>query len=128
MIRVLIADDHEVVRLGLSMLVDAEPDLELVGCAVDGLEVVDLAARLRPDVVLIDLSMPVLDGFAAISWIRAVCPDACVVALTAYSREECLQQAVTAGAVGCLLKDRPPADVIRAIRSRGHSTRPVAAA
>lgn len=121
MIRVLLADDHEVVRLGLSMLVGAEPDLEVIGCAVDGLEVVDLAARLQPDVVLVDLSMPVLDGFAAITWIRAICPAACIVALTAYSRAECLQRAIIAGAVGCLLKDRPPSDVIRAIRSKGRS-------
>lgn len=116
MIRVLIADDHEVVRLGLSLLVGAEPDMEVVGCAVNGLEVVDLAARLRPDVVLVDLSMPILDGFAAIGWIRAICPAARVVALTAYSRRECRHQAIAAGAAACLLKDRPPSDVIRAIR------------
>lgn len=128
MIRVLLADDHEVVRIGLSMLVDAEPDLEVVGCAVNGLEVIALAARLRPDVVLLDLSMPVIDGFAAIRWIRAICPKACIVALTAYSRDECRQQAITAGAAGCLLKDRPPAEVIRAIRSKGRSVGAGAAA
>lgn len=115
-ISVLIADDHPVVRQGLASFLNLQPDIELVGQAADGREAVEKAVDLIPDVVLMDLEMPVLDGIEAIRRIRASCPSTKVVALTSYSDEGRLFAAVKAGAAGYLLKDTHPGEILRGIR------------
>lgn len=115
-IRVLIADDHPVVRQGLASFLDLQPDIELVGQAADGGEAVDKAIDLTPDVVLMDLAMPVIDGIEAIRRIRSACPTTKVIALTSFSDEGRLFAAVKAGAAGYLLKDTDPSDIVKGIR------------
>jgi DNA-binding NarL/FixJ family response regulator len=116
-IRVLIADDHPVVRAGLLGLLSAESDLEVVGEAGSGEEVVRLAAQLRPDVVLMDLRMPRLDGASATARIIAERPDARVVVLTTYDTDADILRAVEAGAAGYLLKDTPRQELANAVRA-----------
>jgi DNA-binding NarL/FixJ family response regulator len=116
-IRVLIADDHPVVRAGLRGLLGAEADFEIVGEAGSGEEVVRLAAQLRPDVVLMDLRMPRLDGATATALIIAARPDARVVVLTTYDTDADILRAVEAGAAGYLLKDTPRKELADAVRA-----------
>jgi DNA-binding NarL/FixJ family response regulator len=116
LIRVLIADDHPVVREGFSAIVDMEDDIEVVGQAADGLEAISLARALLPDVVLMDLVMPNLDGVAAIEQIRAELPHTQVLILTTYADDEYIMDGVQAGARGYLLKDALPDELVRAIR------------
>ena len=116
-IRVLIADDHEVVRQGLRTFLELDPELEVVGEAADGREAVRLAHRLRPDVVLMDLRMPELDGIAATQIIRRELPDAEVVALTSVLEDASVVGAVRAGAIGYLLKDTRSQELRQAIKS-----------
>jgi DNA-binding NarL/FixJ family response regulator len=115
-IRVLIADDHPVVREGFSAIVDVEDDIEVVGQAADGQEAVRLARELRPDVVLMDLVMPKLDGVAAIELIRAELPQTYVLILTTYADDEHIMAGIRAGARGYLLKDALPDELVQAIR------------
>lgn len=115
-LRVLIADDHPMVRLGLRTLIEIEPDLEVAAEARDGAEAIALYERHRPDVVLMDLRMPRTDGFAAIQAIRAIDVDARVIALTTYEGDVDIHRALNAGAVGYLLKDMVGSAVIAAIR------------
>ena len=115
-IRVLVADDHPVVREGFSAIVDVEDDIEVVGQAADGLEAVSLARALQPDVVLMDLVMPNLDGVAAIEQIRAELPNTQVLILTTYADDEYIMDGIQAGARGYLLKDALPDELVRAIR------------
>ncbi len=115
-IRILIADDHAVVRQGLRMFLDLDAELEVVGEAADGAEAVRLARQIRPDVVLMDLLMPVMDGIAAIKVIRAELPDIEVLALTSVLEDDKVVGAVRAGAIGYLLKDTQSAELIRAIK------------
>ena len=115
-IRILIADDHTVVRQGLRMFLDLDPELEVVGEAADGAEAVRLARQLRPDVVLMDLLMPVMDGIAAIIAIRQELPDIEVLALTSVLEDDKVVGAVRAGAIGYLLKDTQSDELIRAIK------------
>lgn len=115
-IRVLIADDHSVVREGLRMFLGRDPELEVVGEAADGAEALQLACRLRPDVVLMDLLMPVMDGIHAITAIRSELPDTEVIALTSVLEREMVLGAVRAGACGYLLKDTGAADLRKAIK------------
>ncbi len=115
-IRILIADDHTVVRQGLRMFLDLDPELEVVGEAADGAEAVRLARQLRPDVVLMDLLMPVMDGIAAITAIRQELPDIEVLALTSVLEDDKVVGAVRAGAIGYLLKDTQSDELIRAIK------------
>ncbi|MBE1876249.1 response regulator [Myceligenerans pegani] len=117
MIRVLVADDHPVVRSGLVGMLSVEPDLEVVGEASDGAEAVALAGELAPDVVLMDLRMPVLDGVGATARIRAVDSPPRVVVLTTYDTDADILRAVEAGATGYLLKDTPRADLVAGVRS-----------
>lgn len=123
MITVLVVDDHRVVLAGLAGLVEAADDLHVVATASDGDEAVAVAATTRPDVILMDLSMPRVDGLAATRRIVAQRPDARVVVLTSFSDRDMILEAVEAGAVGYLLKDGDPDDLLRGIRAahRGNS-------
>jgi two-component system, NarL family, response regulator LiaR len=116
-IRVLIVDDHEVVRRGLRTFLDLQGELEVVGEAADGEEAVAEVARLSPDVVLMDLVMPRLDGVAAIRRIRVQSPATRVIALTSFLDDDKLLPAVRAGAAGYLLKDVRPQELVSAIRT-----------
>ena len=123
-IRVLIADDHPVVRQGLRALLELEEDIEVVGEAEDGVEATQKVKELTPDVVLMDLVMPELDGVAATGKIRELSPNTRVLVLTSYAEDERVFGAMKAGATGYLLKDVEPSDLIQAIRSahRGEPT------
>jgi DNA-binding NarL/FixJ family response regulator len=116
-IRVLIADDHSVVRQGLRMFLELEADIELIGEASNGLEAVDLARRLKPDVVLMDLLMPEMDGIAATEAIREELPDTQVVALTSVLEDQAIFDAVRVGAISYLLKDTESDKLCEAIRA-----------
>ncbi|MFG1739056.1 response regulator [Micromonospora chalcea] len=116
MIRLLLVDDQHLIRAGLRMLCDAQPDLDVVGEADNGRDAVALAARLRPDVVVMDLRMPGVDGITATSRILADRPATRVMVLTTFGDDDHLYPALTAGACGFLLKDAPPADLLDGIR------------
>jgi NarL family two-component system response regulator LiaR len=116
-IQVLIADDHSVVRQGLRMFLSSDPDLEIVGEAANGAEAVRLAHQLHPDVVLMDLLMPVMDGIRATAAIRRELPDTEVVALTSVLGDDAVVDAVRAGAIGYLLKDTDSHELRRAIKA-----------
>jgi DNA-binding NarL/FixJ family response regulator len=115
-IRVLLVDDQQLIRAGLRMLCDHEPDMEVVGEANNGREAVALAARLAPDVVIMDLRMPGVDGITATGRILAERPATRVVVLTTFGDDDHLYPALTAGACGFLLKDAPPAELLDGIR------------
>ena len=123
MTSVLVVDDHAMVRSGLTVLIDATGDLHVVGEAADGRQAVALAADLAPDVVLMDLSMPGMDGVEATRELLRHRPDSVVVVLTSFSDQPRVAEALKAGAVGYLLKDCDPRDLIAAIRSaaEGHA-------
>lgn len=116
-IRLLVVDDHPVVRAGIVGLLAGEPDLEVVGEAADGAQACDLAAALHPDVVLMDLRMPVMDGTTATERILAATPTVRVVVLTTYETDADILRAVEAGATGYLLKDTPRDDLVAAVRA-----------
>jgi DNA-binding NarL/FixJ family response regulator len=116
-IRVLVVDDHGVVRAGLDQLLSAVPGVEVVGRATDGLDAVDQATALQPDVVLMDLSMPVLDGVEATRRICAAGDRPRVVVLTSFSDDDRVLAAIDAGARGYVLKDAEPDELVRAIRA-----------
>jgi DNA-binding NarL/FixJ family response regulator len=116
-IKILLADDHSVVRQGLRMFLSLDPEFEIVGEAVNGAEAVRLARELQPDVVLMDLLMPVMDGIAATSAIRRELPDVEVVAVTSVLEDAQVIAAVRAGAIGYLLKDTEGDDLRRAIKA-----------
>lgn len=116
-IRILIADDHAVVRQGLRMFLGLDPDLEVVGEAENGTKALDAARELRPDVVLMDMLMPVMDGVAATQAIRAELPDTEVIALTSVLDDHSVVGAVKAGAIGYLLKDTKAEELCRAIKA-----------
>ena len=123
MIRVLIADDHAVVRQGLRTYLELQDDVEVVAEAADGEEAVAAAAQHAPDVVLLDLVMPGLDGIAALPRLLEVAPAARVLVLTSFGEDERLFTALRGGAAGFLLKDTEPAELARAIRTAhaGHA-------
>jgi len=123
-IRVLVVDDHAVLRAGLEQLLAGEEDLEVVGTAADGAEAVDRARALRPDVVLMDLQMPGVDGVSAT---RTIVGEqlADVLVLTSYSDAERIVGALDAGALGYLLKDAEPDEVLRGIRSVARGESPI---
>ncbi len=116
-IRVLITDDHGVVRQGLRMYLGLDPELEVVGEAANGEEALRMARELGPDVVLMDLLMPVMDGIAATGKIRAELPDVEVIALTSVLEDASVSGAVRAGAIGYLLKNTEADDLGRAIKA-----------
>jgi two-component system, NarL family, response regulator LiaR len=115
-IRLVIADDHVVVRRGLRSFLEVMPDVEIVGEAADGEEAVVLAQQLRPDVVLMDLLMPRMDGITATAAIRGQLPDTEVIALTSVLEDAAVIGAVRAGAIGYLLKDADGDELYRAIK------------
>jgi DNA-binding NarL/FixJ family response regulator len=115
-VRVLLADDQALVRGGFQMILDARPDIEVVGQAADGREALDLAARLRPDVVLMDIRMPVLDGLEATRRLVSSGSSSRVIVLTTYELDDTIFAALRAGASGFLLKDATPADLVDAVR------------
>lgn len=119
-IRVLIADDHALLREGLRKILELEPDLEIVGEASDGAEVVAKVAELKPDVVLMDVNMPEGGGLGATRRIKELYPDVHVVVLTIHDDEEYIAELVNAGARGYILKDVEPARVVEAIRRVHH--------
>jgi DNA-binding NarL/FixJ family response regulator len=125
MIRLLIADDHAVVRTGLRQLVGTFENVELVGEAANGEEAVALCAEREPDVVLMDLEMPVLDGIEATRQIVAAQPGVAVVVLTSFSDRDEILRALDAGAVGYLLKDAEPADLARAVDAAARGEAPL---
>ena len=117
MLRIVVVDDHPVVRDGLRGMLNGQPDLTVVGEAGDGLEGVAVVARERPDVVLMDLRMPRMDGVAAITKIQQSHPEARVLVLTTYDEDHDIVRAIEAGARGVLLKDAPREDLFRAVRA-----------
>jgi DNA-binding NarL/FixJ family response regulator len=122
-IRVLLVDDHKLVRAGLQSLIESTDDLGVVGAASDGAEAVTLVGELAPDLVLMDLSMPNVDGVEATRRICAAHPDVQVLVLTSFSDGERVRRALDAGAVGYLLKDADPQDLLDGMRAvvRGES-------
>ncbi|MDG4832886.1 response regulator transcription factor [Solwaraspora sp. WMMD1047] len=123
-IGVLIVDDEELIRVGLRAIIDAQPDLTVLGEAADGAEVPPLVARLRPDVVLMDVRMPAIDGIQATRRLVAGAPSAPrVLVITTFENDEYVYEALRAGASGFLLKRARPAEVVQAVRvvARGDS-------
>ncbi|MFD1359343.1 response regulator [Fictibacillus halophilus] len=116
MIRILLVDDHAVVRMGLNMLLNARPNMEVVGEASEGNEGIQKAEELKPDVVLMDLSMPHgKDGLSATSELKKILPDTSILILTMHDDEEYLFRAIQAGASGCILKSAPHEELLQAI-------------
>lgn len=116
-IRVLLVDDQELIRYGLRMVLDAQPDIEVVAEAADGAEAVNTARRLLPDVVLMDVRMPGMDGIEATKQLSATLPDVRVLVLTTYDRDEFAFGALQAGAAGFLLKNTRPDELVAAVRT-----------
>jgi two-component system, NarL family, response regulator LiaR len=125
-IRILIVDDHSMVRKGLVAFLKYRPGLEIAGEARNGQEALELSVRLAPDVILMDLVMPVLGGVAATRLIRQRCPNVQIIALTSFQDRELVQDALQAGAIGYLLKDISGDELAEAIRS-AHAGHPVLA-
>lgn len=118
MIRILLVDDHAVVRMGLNMLLNAHPNMEVVGEASEGNEGIKKAEEQRPDVVLMDLSMPHgKDGLSATSELKKILPNTSILILTMHDDEEYLFRAIQAGASGCILKSAPHEELLQAIES-----------
>ena len=116
-LRILLADDHETVREGLRMILNAQPDMQVVATAGDGREAISQAERVTPDVVIMDISMPGLNGLAATMQLTERVPDAKVLTLTRHADSSYLQQLLRAGAAGYVLKQSRPSELLHAIRS-----------
>ncbi len=125
MIRVAVADDHGVLRDGLAGVIGAQPDMELVATAADGAEAVAMCRSTTPDVVLMDLEMPVMDGIEATRAILADVPQTAVLVLTSFSDRRRITSALDAGAVGYLLKDASADEVVRGIRTAAEGGSPL---
>lgn len=115
-LRILLADDHETVREGLRMILNAQPDMQVVAAVGDGDDAVTECERMSPDVVIMDISMPGTNGLAATSQLMARCPGARILALTRHADRSYLQQMLRAGAAGYVLKQSRPAELLHAIR------------
>jgi len=116
-IRVILAEDHETVREGLKLIIDAQPDMKTVGEAGNGNTVIGLAQELKPDIVVMDISMPGLNGSKAAKKIAETCPDVGIVALTRHKESGYVQDLLRAGAAGYVLKQSSPDELLRAIRA-----------
>lgn len=114
--RILICDDQAITREGLAMLLNLEQDIEVVGMAEDGAQAVELTVRSKPDLVLMDLKMPGMNGVAATRQLRAQAPQTKILVLTTYDDDEWVREAIRAGAVGYLLKDTSREELIKAVR------------
>lgn len=126
MIRVLVVDDHPIVREGLVAVLEDAPDLEVVGAVGSAEDALGLAARVKPDVILLDLELPGMDGTAAIPRLAVTAPGARVIAFTAYDTEERVLSTLEAGAKGYLLKGAPADEIVRAIRAVHRGEAPLA--
>ena len=115
-IRILITDDHAIIREGLRTLIGTEPGMQVVGEAEDGVEAVQKACNLKPDVILLDMVMPRMNGLEAIHEIKRECPEAHILVLTSFSEDEMVFPAIKAGAIGYLLKNTTPERLLQAIR------------
>src|SRR5512143_53875 len=122
-IRVLLADDQDIIRTGLTIILNHQPDLEVVGQAADGVEAVELTKKLLPDVILMDIKMPRLNGIQATRQIMAVLPRTQIIILTTYDTDDWVFDGIRAGAVGYLLKDASGDNLAEAVRGalRGES-------
>jgi two-component system response regulator NreC len=118
-LRILLADDHATVREGVKMIINAQTDMEVVGEAADGRNAISEAQALKPDVVVMDVSMPRLNGLKATEALKESCPTVKVLALTRHQDDGYLQQLLRAGAVGYVLKQSRPAELLQAIRAVG---------
>jgi two-component system, NarL family, response regulator NreC len=116
-LRIMIAEDHETIREGIKLLINAQPDMEVIGEASDGLQAISRAQSLLPDIVLMDISMPGATGFQATEKLNQTCPQVKVLALTRHRDKAYLQQLVRAGAEGYVLKQSPASELIGAIRA-----------
>ncbi|HSE31827.1 MAG TPA: response regulator transcription factor [Pyrinomonadaceae bacterium] len=116
-IQVIIAEDHATVREGLKLIINAQSDMEVVADAEDGRTAIELAQKLRPDVALMDISMPGLNGLKATAKLKECCPEVQVLAVTRHKDDGYLQQVLKAGASGYVLKQSPPAELLHAIRA-----------
>ena len=114
--RILLADDHTIVRQGLKLVLDSDPELEVVGQAENGREAVRMAREFHPDVVLLDLMMPELSGLEAARQMRKACPQCKIIILSSYSDEECARKLILDGAAGYLVKQTAGSELLRAIR------------
>jgi DNA-binding NarL/FixJ family response regulator len=126
MIRVVIADDHKVVRSGLEQLIATFDDIELVGAAANGEEALALCRKHRPDLVLLDLAMPTMDGIEATRRIREALPETNIVAFTSFSDRDRILRALDAGAIGYLLKDAEPDELRRGMLAAARGESPLA--
>ncbi|MBW2195775.1 MAG: response regulator transcription factor [Deltaproteobacteria bacterium] len=115
--RVLLADDHAIVREGLKQVLDDQQDMEVVGEASDGVEALEKAKSLRPDIVLLDIAMPRLSGLEAVGLIKDAVPDVRIVVLSMHKKEAYVHQVFTSGALGYVLKASPNSEVLEAIRA-----------
>ena len=125
-VRILVTDDHPVVRAGLSGMLSGEPDFEVVGEAQNGKEAVTFVGELKPDVVLMDLRMPEMDGVTAIDHIKSDYPDVHILVLTTYESDADILRAIETGATGYLLKDTPREELFGAIRTVAQGQSPLA--
>ena len=113
LIRILMVDDHAIVRTGINALIEAEPDLEIAGEAINGKEAVEAFKSVKPDVVLMDLIMPQMNGIEAIKAIRKKSPKAKILVLTSFSEDDKVIAAIKSGALGYILKDSSPQELIQ---------------
>ncbi|MGI9034749.1 MAG: response regulator transcription factor [Pyrinomonadaceae bacterium] len=118
-LRILLAEDHEIVREGIKLLIEAQADMQVIGEAGDGEIAIKLAQQLKPDVVVMDVSMPHLNGLKATGRIKSVCPQVKILTLTRHTNDGYLQQLIQAGADGYVLKQSAPTELIGAIRTVG---------
>jgi len=116
-IRILLADDHTLVRSGIRSLLEDEPGLDVIGEAEDGRTAVSMASQLKPDVVIMDIAMPLLNGLEATRQIKIQCPDVKVLILSMHDNEEYIRQVLEAGAMGYILKDAAARELISAVQS-----------
>lgn len=116
-LRILIADDHATVRQGLKLLIDSQPDMGVVGEAADGHAVIEQATALKPDIVVMDISMPAMNGLVATRTLKRAQPDVAIVALTRHDDDTYLEELLRAGASGYVLKQSAPMEFLQAIRA-----------